>query len=510
MERRGKRIILIAALSIIFCVAISCTLLFACSEDGDTNKHETLTEKSEITDIFCVPEMAVYDGAAHGIQIIGIKETDNVRYSTDGQTWKSEVITYADVGEYTVFCKVERNGFNDYIGNAKIIITPKEISTITAEDIVVIGGERIIPNLNGIEADDIIMFSVNSGEYREFIEQDIQSGTHNVKYTVTRKNHEIFIGQFKLTVIGGREIKIKINDEQYVVSYGEQAAPKIKVATKENKIIVTVYEQETLEIDKYNYCESIIGVENIKRDYSENSLTAEIVKDEIEIILSKRRDEDVQDIEQGFLYDGAPHGIETDGEILFEIDGEYIKDGLLYTEVGEYRTTGVVIKDGCLPRLIKCIVRIYPDMTGVYVSDNGVIEIDKTCAKLNNEEVEYMLGVEGGIIAGKEVQYKSGYIVFDGSDYFETKKNYFAININEELKIIERTVEYSEVRLSGNILEFVDCVSEVSYFTAEVKESVSGITINGVFREFDENGEYKRCYITENELWKFQVVWIVV
>ena len=59
----------------------------------------------------------------HAITVNGIQVTDTVLYSTDGQTYDlTENPSYIDVGTYTTYVKVSRDGYQDWTGSSTVTI----------------------------------------------------------------------------------------------------------------------------------------------------------------------------------------------------------------------------------------------------------------------------------------------------------------------------------------------------------------------------------------------------
>ncbi|MBO7726524.1 MAG: hypothetical protein J6S40_08680, partial [Thermoguttaceae bacterium] len=75
-----------------------------------------------------------YSASAKSIEVSGTLEGDVIQYSTDGTTYGASVPEYTNVGEYTIFAKVQRANYNDWTGSAVLSITPATITAVgTAE-----------------------------------------------------------------------------------------------------------------------------------------------------------------------------------------------------------------------------------------------------------------------------------------------------------------------------------------------------------------------------------------
>ncbi|MGI5831915.1 MAG: YDG domain-containing protein, partial [Thermoguttaceae bacterium] len=68
-----------------------------------------------------------YDGAVHGITVSGTQPGDTILYSTDGSSYLTTPVEIL-FGSQHVYVKVQRSGYNDWLGEADISITPKQLT----------------------------------------------------------------------------------------------------------------------------------------------------------------------------------------------------------------------------------------------------------------------------------------------------------------------------------------------------------------------------------------------
>ena len=78
----------------------------------------------EITDILLTDWVGVYDGKSHAITVTDPSAaTDTILFSADGLTYDlTENPVYTDVGSYTTYVKVSRDGYTDWYGSAEVVI----------------------------------------------------------------------------------------------------------------------------------------------------------------------------------------------------------------------------------------------------------------------------------------------------------------------------------------------------------------------------------------------------
>ena len=67
--------------------------------------------------------VGVYDGAEHTITVSDLEPGDVVYYSEDGVSYDTAEIAYTDPGTYTIYVKVERAGYEDFLGSGTVTIT---------------------------------------------------------------------------------------------------------------------------------------------------------------------------------------------------------------------------------------------------------------------------------------------------------------------------------------------------------------------------------------------------
>ncbi|MBO7725791.1 MAG: hypothetical protein J6S40_04930, partial [Thermoguttaceae bacterium] len=71
-----------------------------------------------------------YTAEAQSIRVSGTAEGDTILYSTDGENYGSSVPEFTNVGEYTVYAKVQRANYTDWTGSADLVITPATITAV--------------------------------------------------------------------------------------------------------------------------------------------------------------------------------------------------------------------------------------------------------------------------------------------------------------------------------------------------------------------------------------------
>ncbi|MBR5414557.1 MAG: hypothetical protein IK105_01310, partial [Thermoguttaceae bacterium] len=106
----------------------------------------------------------VYSASAKSITVSGTLEGDVVLYSADGVTYSVDVPEFTNVGQYTVYAKVQRANYNDWTGSAVLKITPATITAVgTAQNKTYDGNVSATTGVtfSGVLGEDVITVTVN-------------------------------------------------------------------------------------------------------------------------------------------------------------------------------------------------------------------------------------------------------------------------------------------------------------------------------------------------------------
>ena len=100
-------------------------IIFKGDYDG-TREVPFSIEPAPLTDITFEDLEIDYDGKEHGINPSGELDDTTILYSLDGETYTEEMPKFKDVGEYTVYFKVSKEGYEDLYGSATLTINKVE------------------------------------------------------------------------------------------------------------------------------------------------------------------------------------------------------------------------------------------------------------------------------------------------------------------------------------------------------------------------------------------------
>ncbi|MBE5926737.1 MAG: hypothetical protein E7270_07225 [Lachnospiraceae bacterium] len=135
----------------------------------------------------------VYDGQPHGINVDVTAPIDaTITYSQDGVEYSEESPVFANVGEYTVYYKIEKNEYETATGSKKVKINKKELFISAADQTITYGQEINTDNyivtglVDGDRVNGIVLAPSSLGVTNDgFITINIEKVTDNNGIDVT-------------------------------------------------------------------------------------------------------------------------------------------------------------------------------------------------------------------------------------------------------------------------------------------------------------------------------------
>ena len=226
----------------------------------DDSQKETLATINKIDmGLIISGYEGTYDKEAHSITISGVPTDSTITYSSDDETYSSDVISYTNAGTYTVYYKVENINYYSTIGFKTIVINKKQVvvSGITASDTV----------YNGTTYASI---NCDTAEFEGLIEGDELTVTAAGYYTDPNAGENKQITLIGMTIHGNDSINYEIDTtssqayayanitrKKIVVKSGIEAMPKVYDGNSSvtldttNVVIEGLVEGETLVINAY-------------------------------------------------------------------------------------------------------------------------------------------------------------------------------------------------------------------------------------------------------------------
>lgn len=478
-------------------VMIVFTVMFGC---GDTEEQ---SPAGEIEGIYAADIEVTYDGRSHGIDLMGVVESDRIFYSATGAEWSENELKYTDAGEYTVWYKVERSGFKEYISNAKIKIDKAIIQGISAKKkIVVYDGAPHGIEIEGAEDHDDVQYSDDGIAFKTSVTK-VEVGRYRIYYSVERKNEE-YRGSAELVIlpeIRGRywnreKGEVEINDTEYdETGKGEWYEVKDGVMTVDgvqfekladgkevyeisvngesvyiagdksgDKIEICIDEATSTAEVKYNG-EVIKRVDGVNHSVSGEEIALSEKRTEVELTLLP-----VSEIESVYtlvVYDGQEHGHDIPAGWACDKSPKYVA-------VGRYTDKISISKTGYKDKEITAVLEIAEDLSGIYCTERDIIEINKDCAKKNGQEISMQYNDGQWEIAGKRTQRTSGGISCDGEDFAKANGHAVRLEIGEESTVITEDGDLViTAKSDGYTIEFGGEV------LVEKSGRVTGVGVNG-------------------------------
>ena len=158
-----------------------------------------------------------YDGSNHSITVTSSGAT--IAYSSDGTNYSSTKPTYRDVGTYTVYYKIEKEGYKTITGTEKVTITKANGSVIapTVKNLTYNGSAQALVNAGSTNT-GTIRYKLNNGTYSNSIPTATNAGTYTVYYKV--------IGDANHNDVKEQSVTVTINKAN-----GSVIAPTVKNLT---------------------------------------------------------------------------------------------------------------------------------------------------------------------------------------------------------------------------------------------------------------------------------------
>ncbi len=376
--------------------------------------------RTELVGIKASDARYIYDGSAHGLQIDGLKDGDEVIYEIGGVP--AETSAVSALGKYEIEFRVERRGEGYFIGKANIEIVP-DISGIYVSD-----KEKIT-----VGVDTAI---INGKEYPMCYDSSGKGEIAGVGAFTAAGAHFILQEKTFRRPIGAEQIfEFEIDDDNvYAISSVGLVRIEFGAAGAELKL-----DGETIFTKAgYNYCEEIEREDGTEPQLRRGIATTEVEFDaesldditSYEIELSTLPEQNFTGGTETVAYDGKPHGISVklDGTVYFKTDSGYTIEMPEYIDAGEYVYTVTVVRDGFLPKTVKytLIIEEAKINDGVYVGNNGIIEITADKALLNGAEIDK-----------NAIKPSGDGVEYGGTVYNKTDKTYITVHLSSVTYIFE-------------------------------------------------------------------------
>ncbi len=156
-----------------------------------------------ITDVTVSGYTGAYDGNAHSVTIDGTQEGDLVTYSTDGYNYSSIPFTLTDVGSETIYVRVSRSGYHDYIASADINIAHADLTGITLKNYDgVYDGKAHGITVENLPNDAHIYYSTNGESFTQTVPHFTDAGQYTVYVMIGKANYNTYTASATVTISG--------------------------------------------------------------------------------------------------------------------------------------------------------------------------------------------------------------------------------------------------------------------------------------------------------------------
>ena len=164
----------------------------------------------------------VYDGGFYSVSVSGLAEGDTVAYSLDGEAYDLENLpSFSAVGSYTTYVKVSREGYNDWYGDADVVITPADITgvTVTGIETVYDGGIYSVA-VAGLAEGDTVAYSLDGEVYDlEHLPSFDAAGSYTTYVKVSRENYNDWYGSADVVIAPADITDVTVSDVEVDFDY---------------------------------------------------------------------------------------------------------------------------------------------------------------------------------------------------------------------------------------------------------------------------------------------------
>ena len=181
---------------------------------------ETVISSAEVT---IIPAMinfttigyeVAYDGKPHSIRLEIATEGTIVTYSTsDDGTFSAELPTFTEVGEYTVWFKIEKKNYSSVFANAMFAITPQAIAYSAGDYSGYYDGQPHSIALSiATEGVTATYATSESGAYTAALPSFTAAGTYTVWFRLEKENYDTVTGSATVTIRELSQIAYSVQD----------------------------------------------------------------------------------------------------------------------------------------------------------------------------------------------------------------------------------------------------------------------------------------------------------
>lgn len=352
--------------------------------------------KSILTGISAESVSVVFDGQAHGIVILGVEAGDIIEYSTDGENFSYIAPTFSEIGEYTIFYRVERVD-GEYRSSSSLLVLPD------------LRGEYVNRRFGAIVLTDG-RAEIGGSEFEMSYGVDGCGTIGDAEFSVVGGILNFNDAQYEKIDSDEKIFVISVADDKYYLHSAQGLTAEISI--NDNTAVVTVGDEIITTIVGVNYCENADTA-----NHAELCFEKALSEGETALVLSERPTRTLPRKEIFHIYDGEPVDIDVEyDEVLFKTPDGFVEEAPRFCEAGEYEVEAIVLSSEYLPTVWQIDVVIAPNIGGAYYNETDAVRINGTTVWFNGNELtaEYN---KNWIINGQAVEITDDGIKI-GSDEF--------------------------------------------------------------------------------------------
>ena len=379
-----------------------------------------------LSGISAVNSSYVYDGVPHYIQIYGISDDDTVTFSLDGLYFSRLSPPLTDVGEYTVYYRVERS-YGYFASSCSITIYPN------------VFGRYFNPSYG------VVMLSEDNVEFDGF---DGAGYIGSERFSVTN-NVLSFMG-LSFTLLSEFDYVYRLIVAQEKTYFVAQADGTLDISFSDNTAVIRLDGDVIASVPNCNYSESgeIVSYEKLR---FKQAFTALSDITDVTVILSERDVNPMTFDDVYAVYDGQPHGFGLSDSVIFP-DGK-----TEFTQVGRHTVTAIFLSAQYLPKVLDISLVILPYIDGVYIHSAHVIQIaDGYLSVDGKERRELTVKNDDWACDGLPITVTDDEITYDGVEYAKTEDKVFIVRVGDAqyLATINGKIDQIYASYDGTELKF--------------------------------------------------------
>jgi hypothetical protein len=283
-----------------------------------------------------------YDGQPHGITVTA-PDGATVTYSdASNGVFTAENPAFTDVGEYTVYFKVNKTGFNEYSSSGEIRITEANIDpvdlTVTGSDGVYNGSEHRL-TVTDAKGGTVTYSETSDGTYGNISPGYVDVGTYTIYFRIDRgRNYNIYQGSATLNISISGALTATVTN--YSGTYDSN--PHSIIVTAPDGATVTYSADLSGQFTDQNPGYTNVGVYTVHFKVSKLNYIDYISYGTVAIAKANINDSEIRVTGTSVIYDGNLHGITVTGpagaQVLYSsgMNGEFTASSPVFSEVGSY------------------------------------------------------------------------------------------------------------------------------------------------------------------------------